>query len=100
MFIKAYKKKMAHLIFTAGVVGLMLLFACLPYHAQGGEKILIAAASDLHFAMNEMLSAFEKTNPAIDVEVSYGSSGNFYAQIKQGAPFDVFFSADASYHAS
>ncbi|MEK6623120.1 MAG: molybdate ABC transporter substrate-binding protein [Planctomycetota bacterium] len=99
MFIKIYKKKMAHLIFTAGVVGLTLLFACLPYHAQGSEKILIAAASDLNFAMDEILSAFEKAHPTIDVDVSYGSSGNFYAQIKQGAPYDLFFSADASYPA-
>lgn len=95
MFIKTYKKKMAHLVFTAGVVVLTLLFACLPYHAQGSEKILIAAASDLNFAMDEILSAFA----TIDVDVSYGSSGNFYAQIKQGAPYDLFFSADASYPA-
>ncbi|MBI2471741.1 MAG: molybdate ABC transporter substrate-binding protein [Planctomycetes bacterium] len=61
------------------------------------EKILIAAASDLNFAMNEICRDFEKTHPGIRVEVSYGSSGNFYAQIKQGAPFDIFFSADASY---
>lgn len=96
MFTKMYKKKMVHLVFTAGVVGLTLLFACLPYHARGGEKILIAAASDLNFAMDEIRSAFD---PTIDVDVSYGSSGNFYAQIKQGAPYDLFFSADASYPA-
>ncbi len=99
MFIKTYKKKMAHLIFTAGVVVLTFFFACLPYHARGGDKILIAAASDLNFAMDEMLSVFKKAHPAVDVDVSYGSSGNFYAQIKQGAPYDLFFSADASYPA-
>ncbi|HJW85187.1 MAG TPA: molybdate ABC transporter substrate-binding protein, partial [Candidatus Brocadiaceae bacterium] len=99
MFIKTYKKKMAHLIFTAGVVVLTLFFSCLPYHARGGDKILIAAASDLNFAMDEMLSVFKKAHPAVDVDVSYGSSGNFYAQIKQGAPYDLFFSADASYPA-
>ncbi|MBF8276971.1 MAG: Molybdate transporter substrate-binding protein [Candidatus Brocadiaceae bacterium] len=99
MFIKTYQKKMAHLVFTAGIVLLAILFACLPYRAQGGEKILIAAASDLNFAMDEMLSAFGKAHPTVDVDVSYGSSGNFYAQIKQGAPYDIFFSADASYPA-
>lgn len=96
---KTHKKQKINFILAAGIVWLMILFACLPYNARGGEKILIAAASDLKFAMDEILSAFEKTNPAIDVEVSYGSSGNFYAQIKQGAPYDVFFSADASYPA-
>jgi len=64
---------------------------------RADEKILIAAASDLNFAMNEICRAFEKSHPGIKVEVSYGSSGNFFAQIKQGAPYDIFFSADASY---
>lgn len=99
MFVNMFKKRMVKLIFTAGVAVLTLLFACLSYHAQGGEKILIAAASDLNFAMDELLSAFGKAHPAVDVDVSYGSSGNFYAQIKQGAPYDLFFSADASYPA-
>jgi len=49
--------------------------------------------------MNEICRAFEKTHPGIKVEVSYGSSGNLFAQIKQGAPYDIFFSADASYPA-
>ena len=66
---------------------------------RADEKILVAAASDLNFAMNKICRAFEKLHPGIKVEVSYGSSGNFFAQIKQGAPFDVFFSADASYPA-
>jgi molybdate transport system substrate-binding protein len=75
----------------------MFLATWLPDIATANEKILVAAASDLNFAMDEICSAFEKANPGIKVDVSYGSSGNFYAQIKQGAPFDVFFSADASY---
>ena len=77
----------------------MFLMICFPDNVRADEKILIAAASDLNFAMNEICHAFEKANPAIKVEVSYGSSGNFYAQIKQGAPYDIFFSADASYPA-
>lgn len=99
MYITIHKKQIRNFIFATGAVWLTFLLACLPHNARGGEKILIAAASDLNFAMDEMLSAFEKINPTIDVEASYGSSGNFYAQIKQGAPFDIFFSADASYPA-
>ena len=99
MLIKIHKKQRRNFILMAGVVWLTFFLAYLPHNAHGGEKILIAAASDLKFAMGEILSVFEKTNPTIDVEVSYGSSGNFYAQIKQGAPYDVFFSADASYPA-
>ena len=77
----------------------MFLMICFPDNVRADEKILIAAASDLNFAMNEICRDFEKTHSSIRVEVSYGSSGNFYAQIKQGAPYDIFFSADASYPA-
>ncbi len=64
--------------------------------AQAGQ-ITIAAASDLKFAMDEIAASFRKAHPGDDVEVVYGSSGNFHAQIQQGAPFDLFFSADIAY---
>jgi molybdate transport system substrate-binding protein len=70
-----------------------LMFATL---AQA-EKITVAAAADLRFAMDEIVAAFRKTNPKDEVEVIYGSSGKFYSQIQQGAPYDLFFSADISY---
>ncbi len=57
----------------------------------------MAAASDLRFALDEIVLAFEKANLGIDVRVSYGSSGNFFSQIANGAPFDLFFSADVDY---
>jgi molybdate transport system substrate-binding protein len=61
------------------------------------EKVTIAAAADLKFAMDEMVIAFKSMNPGADVDVVYGSSGNFYTQLKQGAPYDLFFSADIAY---
>lgn len=57
----------------------------------------IAAASDLRFALEELLTSFRAARPNIGVEASYGSSGNFFAQIREGAPFDVFLSADSEY---
>ncbi len=75
----------------------IFLLLCVSYTVRAAEKISIAAASDLKFAMDEICRTFEETNPGIKVEVSYGSSGNFFAQIKQGAPFDIFFSADITY---
>ena len=57
----------------------------------------VAAASDLKFAMDELVAAFGKAHPDIGVAVSYGSSGNFLSQIQNGAPFDLFFSADVEY---
>jgi molybdate transport system substrate-binding protein len=66
----------------------------MPMHARAAEKITVAAAADLKFAMAEIVAAFTRENPADQVDVVYGSSGNFNAQIQQGAPFDLFFSAD------
>ncbi len=78
----------------------LLIFACLFAAAQAahaGEKITIAAASDLKFALDEIVVLFGKTHPADRVETIYGSSGKFQAQIRQGAPFDMYFSADIAY---
>ncbi|MCU1233618.1 MAG: molybdenum transporter, periplasmic molybdate-binding protein [Candidatus Solibacter sp.] len=60
-------------------------------------KVTVAAAADLKFAMDELTRAFHKSHPEIDIEVAYGSSGNFFAQIQSGAPFDIFLSADVDY---
>src|SRR5271155_543600 len=64
--------------------------------AQNSCVVTVAAASDLTYAMKEIAAEFEKT-AACSVRVSYGSSGNFETQIENGAPFDVFFSADIEY---
>src|SRR5437879_3288992 len=63
--------------------------------AQGNE-MRIAAAADLKFAMAELSEKFEKQT-GTKVDVTYGSSGNFFSQIQNGAPFDLFFSADIEY---
>jgi molybdate transport system substrate-binding protein len=63
--------------------------------AQGSE-IRVAAAADLKFAMGELAEKFEKQTRT-KVNVTYGSSGNFFSQMQNGAPFDVFFSADIEY---
>ncbi len=61
-----------------------------------GKEIRIAAAADLKFAMDELSEQFEK-RVGTKVNVTYGSSGNFFSQIQNGAPFDLFFSADVEY---
>lgn len=80
---------------------LIVLFVCsvgLPDDAvaEGGQEIAIAAASDLNYAIKEIVAEFEKTT-GNHVKLSLGSSGNFYAQIQNGAPFDLYFSADIGY---
>src|SRR5882672_5619014 len=61
-----------------------------------GQEIAVAAAADLKFAMGELAADFEKQT-GTKVNVTYGSSGNFFSQIQNGAPFDLFFSADVEY---
>lgn len=59
--------------------------------------VRVAAASDLRFALDELVQRFEAEHSDIRVTVSYGSSGTFFAQLRNGAPFDVFLSADVAY---
>jgi len=60
------------------------------------QEIAVAAAADLKFAMGELAANFEKQT-GNKMNVTYGSSGNFFSQIQNGAPFDLFFSADVDY---
>ena len=60
-------------------------------------EVLIAAAADLSFAMDSLVAVFSEDNPSTTVKTVYGSSGNFFQQISNGAPFDLFFSADIDY---
>lgn len=67
------------------------------YTSTYAEKILIAAAADLKFAMDQIVNTYQTQHPTDSIEVVYGSSGQFFAQIKQGAPYDLFFSADIDF---
>jgi molybdate transport system substrate-binding protein len=60
------------------------------------EELTVAAASDLNFAIKDLIAEYEKAT-GNHVKLSLGSSGNFYAQIQNGAPFDLYFSADIGY---
>lgn len=72
----------------------MLFFS---YLANAAETLTVAVAADLKFAMVELAANFERSNPGSHVEVISGSSGKFYQQIVNGAPFDLYFSADIEY---
>ncbi len=60
------------------------------------EPLRIAAASSLRFALEEISKKFQKKYKT-ELLISYGASGHFYLQIKHGAPYDVFLSANATY---
>jgi molybdate transport system substrate-binding protein len=60
------------------------------------QQITVAAASDLQFVLPQVAARFEQQT-GHHVELTFGSSGNFFAQIQNGAPYDLFFSADLDY---
>ena len=72
------------------------LFVMIDENILRAEEITIAAASDLNFAFKELISEYE-TASGNQVKLTLGSSGTFFAQIQNGAPFDIYFSADIAY---
>lgn len=80
--------------FIRTLAGLALAALALTAHA---DRITVAAASDLKFALADIRDAFIQKNPGHTLDLIFGSSGNFAAQIRNGAPYDVFFSADIAF---
>lgn len=77
------------------LLSLVLLLAASPLAAR--EGITVAAASDLRYALDEILELYLTAHPQDQVQIIYGSSGKMTTQIIHGAPFDVFFSADIAF---
>ncbi|MBM3594760.1 MAG: molybdate ABC transporter substrate-binding protein [Alphaproteobacteria bacterium] len=73
---------------------LLGLRACAGNSATG--TVMVAAASDLQYAIAEVIALFGKET-GIDVRLSLGSTGNFARQIREGAPFELFMTADESF---
>jgi len=73
----------------------LLLFVAGNVFAQ--QKATIVVAANLKTAMDSILKVYKQKNPNDVIQVTYGSSGKFYEQISNGAPFDLFFSADMNY---
>jgi molybdate transport system substrate-binding protein len=99
--------KRVQIIALATLAGLVLAAPFHYVHARNAASmpqatakpcgtVTVAAASDLTYAMNEIAVNFEKAT-GCSVRLIMGSSGNFLTQIENGAPFDVFFSADIAY---
>jgi len=75
---------------------LFLLLLCLWGPAAAAQEIAVAAASDLSSVFPQIAGKFEQETGR-KVRVTYGSSGQFFLQIENGAPYDLFFSADLQY---
>lgn len=61
------------------------------------NSINIAVAANVSYAIKDLIQEFNKQNPNIKVQVTLGSSGKLTAQIKNGAPYDLFMSANMKY---
>jgi molybdate transport system substrate-binding protein len=78
-------------------VAISVLACTLAVSAAGQERAInVAAAADLSSALKDIAANFEKQT-GIEVKLSFGASGALTQQIENGAPFDVFFSADMGY---
>ena len=85
------------LVGRARLLGVLFLATALLMPAAArADQLTVAAAADLTFAFKDVAAQFQAQS-SDTLRISYGSSGNFFSQIKNGAPFDVFFSADVQY---
>ena len=76
------------------LVSIVLLSLFVP--AALAQEITVAAAADLNYSLKDLGARYEKKT-GNKVTLSFGSSGNLFAQIESGAPYDLFFSADEAY---
>ena len=63
---------------------------------KSASELIVAAAADLSTAMKEIAGNYERKT-GVEVKLSFGASGALTQQIQNGAPFDLFFSADVDY---
>jgi molybdate transport system substrate-binding protein len=78
----------------------LALLAAAPALAQAARTPLtVAAAANLKGAAEDVEKAFEAEHPGVEVALTFGASGAFFAQLQNGAPFDLFLSADREYPA-
>jgi len=91
-------------IMRRSVIGTALALACLasssaPRAGEAAPSLRIAAAANLKPALDEAAGAWRASHPSVELKVTYGASGVFYAQIASGAPYGLFLSADGVYPA-
>ncbi len=81
---------------------LLLAFALVPPRVGAPappRSVNVAVAANMKPAFEEIAARFQAAHPGVEVKATFGASGSFFAQIANGAPFDLFLSADAEYPA-
>ncbi|MGY6704509.1 molybdate ABC transporter substrate-binding protein [Roseinatronobacter sp.] len=87
---------------TRSPIGRLIAATCAAFWLQAGvvsaqqAAPVVAAASDLQFAVSEIAAAFQ-AETGMSVRLSMGSTGNFARQIREGAPFQIFMAADEQF---
>ena len=75
-----------------------LIFLLFPFNSiRAQQKITVVAAANLKVVLDSINTVFKIQNPNINTQLTYGASGKLFEQISNGAPFDLFFSADMEY---
>ena len=93
---RSIRRNSLHTIVRISLLFLVCQTSVLMLLAQPQPQVTVAAAADLSDTLKEIAVGFQKQTGA-RLNVIVGSSGNLYTQIQNGAPFDVFMSADAGY---
>ena len=84
------------MLFHARIIALGCLIFLISCQSKTNDKLTVAVAANVQFAMDSLALVFEQQN-GVEINIITGSSGKLTAQIVQGAPFDVFLSADMKY---
>lgn len=89
-------KKMSEIMRCRFMKWSVLLFMCVSnvVLASGQSTIKVAAAANLRYVLSEIEQIYESKFQGVDLQINYGASGTFYQQIVNGAPYDLFLSAD------
>ncbi len=84
-------------LFPLLLFALSMAASARPTPTTAPAPLTIAAAADLKYVLDSLVTIYNRQHPQEKVTVVYGSSGKFYEQLSHGAPFDMFFSADSDY---
>ena len=86
--------KQSGILFTGKKIFLVLLLLSSSVFAG---QINVAVAANVSYAMDKLIIEFNKTNPNTKIQVTLGSSGKLVAQIKNGAPYNIFMAANMGF---